>query len=214
MAWSSPKWCQSFVLRLCWQVMWLFSFVLPHLLKLRGEKPFYWWKFKMVRLVRKWCQSFVLRLCWQDMCFFFRLCSIRSLVMDKFLFSRSRMLLLRAAGEMKIQNTRMEPTIMSIVCAVIFFVCATPPPKLGAKTPPIHGENYKLSVRAQNGVSRFFFVCAGGLCDLLRLCYSPSQTGGQNPSYIWWKLKMVRFVRKQCQSFVLRLCWRPMWFFR
>ncbi len=68
-------------------------------------------------------------------------------------------------------------------------------------------------LRRYNGVNRLRFVCAGRLRDFFRLCYTPSRTGGQNLSYIYWKFKIVRMVRKWCQSFVLCLCWQDMWFF-
>ncbi len=39
MAWSSSKWCQSFVLHLCWRAVWFFSFMLLSFSNW-GPKPF------------------------------------------------------------------------------------------------------------------------------------------------------------------------------
>ncbi len=116
-------------------------------------------------------------------------------------------------------------------------------------------ENSKWPDRAQNGVNRLCFICAGELYNFFdcaipaptpRVVKTPrismfggayvdacmpnwphwhrtplpgiATTGlcpdkGGNPSYMWWKLKMVRLVRKWYQSFVLCLCWLAVWFF-
>ncbi len=55
-----------------------------------------------------------------------------------FHISRSRILLLWAAGEMKMQNAPIAPKMVLIVCAVIFFICATPLLKMWTKTPRIY----------------------------------------------------------------------------
>ncbi len=113
---SSRKWCQSFVLRLCCNFFRLcfvcaaiFFVCATTILKLGAKTLLYRWNFRMVRLWRKWSQSCVVRLCWQDMRFFFDCAQLGSKLWTKFRISRSHILSLWTAGEMKIQNGPVEP---------------------------------------------------------------------------------------------------------
>ncbi len=135
----------------------------------------------MVRwLGRKWSQSFVLHLYWQNI-WFFRLCSIRSNVMEKFRFSRSRMQLLWAAVEMKIQNGRMKTKIMSILCAAfvlsIFLFVLHPVPNWGPK-PLLYMvkiKNCPIELKMVSIVFSSFVLAAYVIFSLVLLSFSNSE---------------------------------------
>ncbi len=60
---------------------------------------------------------------------------------------------------------------------------------------------------SKNGLNSLCFVCAGRLCDFFDCATTRPQLRSKNPFYTQQKLKVVRLLRKWCQSFALRLCW-------
>ncbi len=116
----------------------------------------------------------------------FRLCSIRTKVIQKTNFQGQR-----TAGEMKIQNGPIKPKMVLFictsfvqVCAAIFFVCATPILKLGAKTP-------LYRVKFQNGpiwAKVVSIVCASFVLAGYAIFFDCAQLGQK----LWTKFRISR----------------------